>query len=86
MPYEEWMTDAACTTPTVDPDIFFSTHHDDVEAAKEICRPCPVKMQCAAYALANREREGIYAGMDTKTLRQEARRIGVTVSRPRRDE
>jgi WhiB family redox-sensing transcriptional regulator len=84
MPYEEWMDEAKCAAPDVDPDIFFSTDQIDTERAKTICRECPMRMQCAAYALGNREREGLWAGMDMNTLRQEARRIGVNAPRARR--
>lgn len=82
--YEAWMDKAACAAMDVDADMFFSTDVREIERAKEICAGCPVLMQCASYALGNREREGLWAGLDTKTLRQEARRIGVIVPRHRR--
>ena len=84
MPYEEWMDDAKCAAPDVDPDIFTSTHQDEIDAAKEICRGCTAKMQCAEYALRNRERIGTWAGTDMPTLRKGARKVGVNVPRYRR--
>jgi Transcription factor WhiB len=43
----------------------------EVEAAKTICRQCPVQTACLAYALAADEREGIWAA----TTPDERRRI-----------
>ena len=31
-------------------------------AAKQVCRRCPVRAQCAAYALATREPYGVWGG------------------------
>lgn len=84
MPYEPWMDESKCAAPDVDPDIYFSTDPVDIDNAKRLCRTCPVLMDCASYALGNREREGLWAGLDMKTLRQEARRIGVPTPRARR--
>ena len=84
MPYEEWMDDAKCADMTVNPDIYFSTDPDDIRRAKQICGRCPVQQQCGEYAIRNREREGLWAGMETVELRQAARRVGVPVPRPRR--
>ena len=34
-----------------------------VEAAQDICRSCPLRRECLAYALAADEREGIWGGL-----------------------
>lgn len=45
-----------------DPDLFFAEDPADVEAAKEICRECPVREQCLADALERREPWGVWGG------------------------
>ncbi|MFD0635774.1 WhiB family transcriptional regulator [Catenulispora yoronensis] len=34
-----------------------------VERAREICRTCPVKEPCAAFAVATRQAHGVWGGM-----------------------
>lgn len=54
-----WRDSAACKGhPT---DWWYSTHKS--EAAKAICADCPVKAECLADALENREVYGIRAGL-----------------------
>ncbi|MGI5350178.1 WhiB family transcriptional regulator [Streptomyces sp. CA-250714] len=53
--------DAACKDmPT---DLFFSEGNEEIRAAKEICRFCPVRARCLERALANGERFGIFGGL-----------------------
>lgn len=33
------------------------------EAAKAVCRACPVRQECLAYALANHEKHGVWGGL-----------------------
>ena len=84
MSYEAWMDKAQCADMTVNPDIYFSSDPDDIKRAKQICGRCPVQQQCGEYALANGEREGLWAGMETSALRQAARKVGVPTPKPRR--
>jgi WhiB family redox-sensing transcriptional regulator len=60
-----WTGRAACRTET--PDLFFpiggSTPAGDVATAKAICARCPVRRDCLDYALATRQRHGIWGGM-----------------------
>ncbi|MFL6026747.1 MAG: WhiB family transcriptional regulator [Friedmanniella sp.] len=46
----------------VDPDAFFAEAPADVEAAKELCRDCPVREACLAGALERREPWGVWGG------------------------
>jgi len=64
----EWQRFATCRTS--DTSIFYS--HDGergqarahrVQAAKAICRRCPVLMQCRTHALATAEVHGIWGGL-----------------------
>lgn len=45
------------------------------QAAIEVCRTCPVELDCLRYAVANDERYGIWGGM-TENQRQHLRRNG----------
>src|SRR4051794_41929514 len=46
----------------VDPDAFFAEAPADVEAAKELCRDCPVREACLAGALERRGPRGGLGG------------------------
>jgi WhiB family redox-sensing transcriptional regulator len=47
---------------SADPELFFAESPADVELAKELCRDCPVRMQCLAGALERREPWGVWGG------------------------
>jgi len=46
----------------VDPEVFFAESPADVEAAKLLCRDCPVREVCLAGALERREPWGVWGG------------------------
>ena len=46
----------------VDPELFFAEAPADVEAAKALCRDCPVREACLAGALERREPWGVWGG------------------------
>ena len=46
----------------VDPDLYFAESPADVERAKALCGPCPVRSTCLAGALARREPWGVWGG------------------------
>jgi len=46
-----------------DPDLWFSPYPDDVAEAKRLCSECPFTIQCAAEALARKERHGVWGGI-----------------------
>jgi WhiB family redox-sensing transcriptional regulator len=61
----EWLDSAACADE--DPDVFFPVGTtgpamDDVEAAKEVCRRCPVIMECLRWAVATEQTTGVWGG------------------------
>ena len=64
-----WRQHAACRG--VDPDVFYPVSEEDAEDAKAICHTCPVREPCLEYALANRERDGVWGG----TTERERRRM-----------
>ncbi|MCW2600526.1 MAG: WhiB family transcriptional regulator [Frankiales bacterium] len=47
---------------TVDPDLWFAESPADVETAKALCAPCPLKAACLAGALQRREPWGVWGG------------------------
>ncbi|HKE98439.1 MAG TPA: WhiB family transcriptional regulator [Actinomycetes bacterium] len=44
------------------PDLFFSESPGELEAAKLLCRPCPVRAQCLAGAVERGEPWGVWGG------------------------
>jgi WhiB family transcriptional regulator, redox-sensing transcriptional regulator len=61
-----WRQQAACRT--VDPDLFFSDRRIDRDAARRVCRDCPVKALCLDTAMKDEigqphaRRSGVYGG------------------------
>lgn len=55
---------ATSTLPcwTEDPDLWFAESPADVEAAKALCVPCPLREACLAGALERREPWGVWGG------------------------
>ena len=49
-----------CATAEVD--LWFAESPADVEAAKSLCVPCPVREACLAGALERREPGGVWGG------------------------
>jgi WhiB family redox-sensing transcriptional regulator len=67
-----WRARAACRG--VDPDIFYPVSDEDAEDAKAICATCPVQQLCLDWALANREKEGVWGGATERERRRILRR------------
>jgi WhiB family redox-sensing transcriptional regulator len=63
-----WMDDAACLDHP-HPDIFFPTPGGTARPAQAVCDTCPVKDNCAQYAInleraaPHRGRAGIFGGL-----------------------
>jgi hypothetical protein len=55
-----WFADAICD----DMDLMFDPERKDEAVA--VCRPCPVRGECLAGALARREPDGVWGGFTTK--------------------
>ena len=62
---DEWAQHPDRGCAGVDPDFFFpvSTTSPQVEAAKAVCRPCPVRRECLEHAMTRGEK-GIWGGTD----------------------
>ena len=63
-----WRQRAACRG--VDPDVFYPVSDEEAEEAKAVCRVCPVRESCLEYALANRERDGVWGGATERERRR----------------
>lgn len=65
-----WQERAACRG--ADPEIFFPSPSDGARcrAAKRLCRECPVRVACLAFALRGPETHGIWGGL---TIRERIR-------------
>ena len=67
-----WMDSAACAS--VGPYPYFPEGSDSSHIAAQearavaVCKSCPVQAECLAYALANDERYGVWAGMTPTEL------------------
>jgi WhiB family transcriptional regulator, redox-sensing transcriptional regulator len=67
-----WRQKAACRG--VDPDIFYPVSDEEAEDARAICRSCPVQEPCLEWALASREKEGVWGGATERERRRIIRR------------
>ena len=65
---QTWRQLAACRG--VEPDIFYPASDEEAEAAKAVCGVCPVRQPCLEFALANRERDGVWGGATEKERRR----------------
>lgn len=63
-----WMANAACADhPT---SLFYRRTRAQIAAAVAICRRCPVRIECAGYALATDEAHGVWGGLSEHQRRQ----------------
>jgi WhiB family redox-sensing transcriptional regulator len=65
-----WRKHAACRG--LDVEIFYPATEDEFDAieAKAVCALCPVRQACLEFALAHREREGIWGGATERERRR----------------
>jgi len=68
----EWHEDASCGKKENQDKIdwFFSNNKTEIASAKIICMDCPVRLQCAKWALEDKQREGVWGGMDQKRIKR----------------
>jgi len=63
-----WRQHSACRG--VDPEVFYPVSDEEAEEAKDICAECVVRQPCLEYALANRERDGVWGGATERERRR----------------
>jgi WhiB family redox-sensing transcriptional regulator len=81
----EWHHRAACRTAgrgLIDPELFFPSDSDKAreEAAKQVCRRCPVSRICRDEALDNGLWEGIWGGLTPTERRKLKLRVDQAVA------
>lgn len=64
----EWQDRAICRA--VDGDIFFAVGSAQEHQAKGVCKTCPVRWECLAYALRHRVEHGVWGGMTDRERRR----------------
>ena len=65
---QSWRQSAACQG--IDPDVFYPADDDPADDAKAICNVCPVRTPCLEWALATREKEGVWGGATERERRR----------------
>ena len=68
----DWHEDAECAKPeNYDKiDKFFANKPSQQWEAKKLCNSCPVKRDCARWALDTKQIWGIWGGLDSKEIRR----------------
>lgn len=63
-----WRTKAACHG--LDPQTFYPETDDEADVAKDVCAACDVQSACLEYALARREKDGVWGGCTERERRR----------------
>jgi WhiB family transcriptional regulator, redox-sensing transcriptional regulator len=63
-----WREQARCKG--IDPEVFYPVSDEESDEAKSICAECPVRLPCLEFALASRERDGVWGGATEKERRR----------------
>jgi WhiB family redox-sensing transcriptional regulator len=50
--------------------MFYPDSDDHAEVAKSVCEQCSVRLACLEYALASREKQGVWGGTTGKERRR----------------
>ena len=68
MKTQTWRTQARCKG--IDPEIFYPISDEESDEAKSVCATCHVRLACLEYALASRERDGVWGGATERERRR----------------
>jgi WhiB family redox-sensing transcriptional regulator len=66
---EPWILESKCADD-VFPDDFFANEGPGLQRALNICKTCPVRIQCADYAIRTDEQYGVWGGLTEADRRQ----------------
>lgn len=80
----KWMERAACKGKT---NLMFPKEHKDITyiaEARALCRECPVKTPCLAYALQypTADIHGVWAGLTSRQLAAKQKKLGLKPTKP----
>lgn len=78
---EDWREDALCAQ--TDPEAFFPDKGENPASAKDICRQCPVQIDCLDFAMRNNEPYGVWGGYTARERQYIRNRFGTKRGRPR---
>jgi WhiB family redox-sensing transcriptional regulator len=67
-----WREHGACRGSS--PELFFPPEEDEGSAAKAVCNACVVRTTCLEFAIATRERDGVWGGLTAVERRRLIRR------------
>ena len=79
-PQSDWESGAACRN--TDSDLFFAPGGIQEHRAKAVCRSCPVRWECLAYALRYRVEHGLWGGLTERERRKLLNRSAAEVWSP----
>lgn len=60
-----WKVEGLCAGMADADEVFFPPQWGSTEQARDICSRCPVRVLCAAYAIAHREPYGVWGGLSS---------------------
>lgn len=63
-----WRTKAACLG--LEAQIFYPETEEEAEPARAVCEGCDVRAACLEYALARREKDGVWGGCTERDRRR----------------
>ena len=69
---ENWRQQSACRD--LETTVFFPATDEEAAAAKAVCATCPVRLECLEYAIATRQDDGVWGGLDETERRRLRRR------------
>ena len=67
-----WQQHAACRG--MDPNLFVPAKGEPIAQAQAVCRGCPVRQQCADYAIGDPELRGVWGGLSDRARQAERHR------------
>lgn len=65
---ERWRDNAACLG--LESEIFYPITDEEADTARAICEACEVRVECLEYALARREKDGVWGGATERDRRR----------------
>lgn len=70
---QDWRAQASCAR--LDPNLWFAPGAVEHREAKKICRGCPVRSECLAYAMNVPVDHGIWGGLTERERRRRRREV-----------